>query len=174
MSEFQFIQFEGPNDVAKSDKIRHVRAHVTKKFHRQKRVERILQLRQASRERRGPLRLGKPTASADGTDAENTTHQPPSSFGKDTNRKNIQAPDSVICQEERFMEPTFVDGGEWYHCASSERDWPWDTFAAISSPRVDAGLLPQTVFTHTFINQREFLLLYGPIIFEQLPDSSQM
>ncbi|KAH8801378.1 hypothetical protein F5884DRAFT_806433 [Xylogone sp. PMI_703] len=47
MSGFEFIQFEGPEDVSKSEKRRHVRAHVMRKFHRQRRIKQVMQFQQA-------------------------------------------------------------------------------------------------------------------------------
>jgi len=45
MSDFKFIQFEGPNDTSNPQKRRSVRSHVMKKFHRQRRAQSRLQLK---------------------------------------------------------------------------------------------------------------------------------
>lgn len=49
MSTFQFVSFNGPDDIERDEKKKHVRAHVMKKYHRHRKIARAIHIENLAR-----------------------------------------------------------------------------------------------------------------------------
>ncbi|RFU33187.1 hypothetical protein B7463_g3197, partial [Scytalidium lignicola] len=157
MSGFQFIQFEGPDDIAKSEKRKYIRAYVMKKFHRQRRINRVLQQQEAHMKSRDapPLVRVLAPASQPNTDV---APQPPSPTNDEETNSAKPQPASFITRK----------GAKW---AEYSIEWPGDATGSVRyipdygsdaatfilgcspSPGSDSQILSQRPYTHVFISQ---------------------
>jgi hypothetical protein len=49
MSTFQFVSFNGPDDIKQDEKRKHVRAYVMKKYHRHRKIARAIRIENQNR-----------------------------------------------------------------------------------------------------------------------------